>query len=239
MMSDDKMLRLSVQGSHFVLPVSDVTRHDWLVRTMLETDLPTDRIADALYLNCDAEAFRLIIMLLCGTASMPQALERLSDLSQSIVRATAEYLLCFEVVRAIDDMVAKKMDHQAIVLDEAKLRETELRHQLQLKCAEMDEQRKAEMQEMDELKSKASFRAVMEKVLSSGISVKEYFCSAKRTHRPGNICGESVVIVGDCENPICESCSEPMRLVKKTIAIPNHEVIENIADLEGLFKRFH
>ena len=220
-MSDDKMLRLSVQGSHFVLPLSDVTRHDWLVRTMLETDLPTDRIADALYLNCDAEAFRLIFMLLCGTASMPQALERLSDLSQSIVRATAEYLLCFEVVHAIDDIVAKKMDHQAIVLDEAKRRETELRHQLQLNS-----------KEMDDLKSKASFRAVMEKVLYSRVSVKEYCCSARRTYRPRNICGDTAVIVGDCDvSPICDNCSEPMKIAKK--------VVKNIEELEDLFTSFN
>lgn len=228
-MSDEKMmLRLSVQGSHFVLPVGDVTRHNWLVRTMLETDLPTDWVADALYLNCDAESFRLIHMLLCGTASMPQALERLSDLSLSIVRATAEYLLCFEVVQAIDDMVAKKMDHQVIVLDEAKQRESELRHQLKQKC-----------EEVDDLKAKASFQAVMEKLLSSGVSVKAYYCNAKRTHRPFKICGEKAVTVGDCVSPMCENCREPMNLVKKTIAIPDHVVIENIAELEDLFKSFN
>ena len=211
-MSDEKMmLRLSVQGSHFVLPVSDVTRHDWLVRTMLETDLPTDRVADALYLNCDAESFRLIYMLLCGTASMPQALERLSDLSLSLVRATAEYLLCFEVVRAIDDMVAKKMDHQVIVLDETKQRESELRHQL------------------DEWKAKASSRAVMENVLSSRVNIQQYSCGAFRMNRSYNICGDKAVIVGDCSvSPICDNCNEPMKTVKK-------KAVRNIADLEDLF----
>jgi len=211
-MSDEKiMLRLSVQGSHFVLPVGDVTRHDWLVRTMLETDLPTDRVADALYLNCDAESFRLIYMLLCGTASMPQALERLSDLSLSIVRAAAEYLLCFEVVRAIDDMVAKKMDHQVIVLDETKQRESELRHQL------------------DEWKAKASSRVVMENVLSSRVNIQQYSCGAFRMNRSYNICGDKAVIVGDCSvSPICDNCNEPMKTVKK-------KAVRNIADLEDLF----
>jgi len=228
-MSDEKMmLRLSVQGSHFVLPVGDMTRHDWLVRTMLETDLPTDRVADALYLNCDAESFRLIYMLLCGTASMPQALERLSDLSLSIVRATAEYLLCFEVVRAIDDMVAKKMDHQVIILDEAKQRESELRRELKQKC-----------EEMDVLKAKASFQEVMEKLFSSRVRVKAYYCNTRRTHRPRNICGAKLLTVGDCVSPIREYCSEPMNLVKKTIDIPDHILVDNIAELEDLFKSFN
>ena len=210
-MSDEKMmLRLSVQGSHFVLPVGDVTRYDWLVRTMLETDLPTDRVADALYLNCDAESFRLIYMLLCGTASMPQALERLSDLSLSLVRATAEYLLCFEVVRAIDDMVAKKMDHQVIVLDKAKQRESELRHQL------------------DEWKAKASSRVVMENVFSSRVNIQVYSCIAHRGNR-----SYKAVIVGDCSvSPICDNCNESMNTMKK-------KAVRNIADLEQLFSFFN
>jgi len=179
-------------------------------------------VADAFYLNCDAEAFRLIHMLLCGTASM-QSLEHLSDLSQSIVRATSEYLLCFEVVRAIDDVVAKKMDHQTVLLHEAKQRESELHHQLRLKS-----------EEMDELRSKTSFRAIMENLISSQVTIRSFYCGSYRTHRPRNICGEKVVIVGDCGSPICDTCDETMKLVKSR----GPEVIQDIADLEGLFSSF-
>jgi hypothetical protein len=91
----------SIQGSLFVLRRDFILSHDWLLATMLQSDIPTPSVNGQLFLDVDVISFRVILSILKGTIRIDSI--QVSDLEMTLLIATADYLLCEKISEALHE----------------------------------------------------------------------------------------------------------------------------------------
>jgi hypothetical protein len=88
----------SVQGQLFSLETEAVVRKEWLLKTMLETNLPNTKIGEnTFYVDCDAASFRVINSVLNNIMQIEELEKTLSLIELNLLNATARYLLCLDL----------------------------------------------------------------------------------------------------------------------------------------------
>ena len=191
-MGDIMILKFSVQGSFFAFPARNVLSHEWLVKTIVETNLPKDKFGDAYYIDCDCDSFRFIYQLLNSQATFEDVL-KMSPLSIAILRTTARYLLCFEIEALLDSV----QNDQENCLRQIQDLSDELANQ-KLRSVQREEELKREMESRLE-----RIRGRVHVYFSD-----EEICDNYRTHRPRNQCGnEFNAYVYKFKSSRCEECS--------------------------------
>ena len=90
---------LSVQGSLFVLQRRLVLSFD---STMLMSDVPSSTYNGLLYVDSDPNCFRMILSILRGMITVESEVSRISAIELSLLKATARYLLCDNIVKEIE-----------------------------------------------------------------------------------------------------------------------------------------
>jgi hypothetical protein len=103
----EKFCKLNVQGTNFLLPRANVENHDWAIRDMLpiaRNIIETEGLAkvdDYIYLDCDAESFRMIYMLLNDRVKLENL--HLTSIGANNLYATAKSLRCNKLLDKIQN----------------------------------------------------------------------------------------------------------------------------------------
>ena len=100
---DEKYCKLNVQGTNLLLPKSNVINHDWAIKDMIVKNLIEHeglaKIDDFIYLDCDAESFRTIYMLLNNKVKLEDV--HLTSIGANNLYNTAKALQCNELIDKI------------------------------------------------------------------------------------------------------------------------------------------
>jgi hypothetical protein len=150
----------------FVLQRRLVLSFDWMIATMLMSDVPSSTYNGLLYVDSDPNCFRMILSILRGMITVESEVSRISTIELSLLKATARYLLCDNIVKEIETFQAE----------------------LQRLAFEKDE---LEFQ-LTQIKSGPEFE-IIRILKTSPISKLE--CDCHRTRRSGNICNNIFIIL--------------------------------------------
>lgn len=105
--TDPNKITLSLQGHLFVLPANHVLCHDWLVKTIVETDVGKDAIRDAIYLDCEPDSFLLIYKILNNLYDIDN-LSKLSEIALQLLVSSCKYMNCNFVATIIEEQIDTK-----------------------------------------------------------------------------------------------------------------------------------
>ena len=94
---------MSVQGSLFVLQRRLVLSFD---STMLMSDVPSSTYNGLIYVDSNPNCFRMILSILRGMITVESEVSRFSAIELSLLKATARYLLCDNIVKEIETFQA-------------------------------------------------------------------------------------------------------------------------------------
>lgn len=93
-------IKVNVMGTIFHVKRSDVVdRGDWLLKMLVESKHPAHLINDTFCLDCDPESFRLIYLILTGTAKLK--IMPLSNITLNCLASTCDYLLLSELAEEV------------------------------------------------------------------------------------------------------------------------------------------
>jgi hypothetical protein len=156
-----------------------------------DSDIPTQMISGAFYLDVDPISFRKILSILSGVASAELLTSRISSLEVSLLISTARYLLCLDIAEMLEGM---QMRERALEVerDEA-----------------IDEL--AKMKDSDELH-------LTKTILTQTVHVLH--CPGYLTRRSGNRCACEIMIIGPADMKNfkleCTKCENARRDGKET-----------------------
>jgi hypothetical protein len=100
-------ITISLQGHLFVLPADHVLCHDWLVKTIVQTDVGKDAIRDAIYLDCEPDSFLLIYKILNNLYDI-ENLSKLSEIALQLLVSSCKYMNCNYVATIIEEQIDTK-----------------------------------------------------------------------------------------------------------------------------------
>ncbi|KAI8830533.1 hypothetical protein BJ741DRAFT_652263 [Chytriomyces cf. hyalinus JEL632] len=103
-MSTDEFVSLSVQGSLFVLKRDEVLSHKWMIATLVSTPNQGTLHNGILYVNVDPASFRVVFSVLQGLTTLDKSLLKMSVMELELLKASATYLLCDNIVAYIAQM---------------------------------------------------------------------------------------------------------------------------------------
>jgi hypothetical protein len=119
---EPNLVELCVQGTVFLLPNDELMNHDWLVGRMLSSTIPATRTSTgALYLNADADSFRVIFSVLSGVFTLDD--EKLNMLYNSkvtswqLMKETAKYLGCISISERMESYEGARLQQQSFCLE--------------------------------------------------------------------------------------------------------------------------
>ena len=170
-----EFVELCLRGQSLLMPSSDIMKHDWLVRKMLTTDLPSRRTSNgALYLDLDATSFHTVYQILSGVLILDD--ETLCQLDRLSVKTAADYMGCISFRHQIEEYEASlQKDSDA-------------------------QQARIRILEAENAKLKTKFESGIEHRLIEGgcakVDVRIFICFEYRTHRSNNICRNQAVFIG-------------------------------------------
>ena len=100
-------ITISLQGHLFVLPADHVLCHDWLVKTIVQTDVGKDAIRDAIYLDCEPDSFLLIYKILNNLYDI-ENLSKHSEISLQLLVSACKYMNCYYVATIVEEQIDTK-----------------------------------------------------------------------------------------------------------------------------------
>ncbi|KAJ3229865.1 hypothetical protein HDU81_004951 [Chytriomyces hyalinus] len=103
-MSTDEFVSLSVQGNLFVLKREAVLSHEWMIATMISTTNHGTLHNGILYVDVDLASFRVVFSILQGLTTLSNTQTKMSGMELELLKATAKYLLCDNIVVDIEKM---------------------------------------------------------------------------------------------------------------------------------------
>lgn len=98
----DEHVHLSVQGAVFVLGRRFMESQPWILAKMFTSGIPFKTVGDMTYLDADPTAFRFVVAILRGFTTVEDSLARISTIDAELIRTTASYLMCSDLVDDID-----------------------------------------------------------------------------------------------------------------------------------------
>jgi hypothetical protein len=100
----ENKVKISVQGHYFLLPSKTVLSHDWLPKTMIETNLEKDKFDGTFYLDCNYQAFSVVYSILNGTLVEETLVQTTSNFEILLLISTADYLGCTHISKDLKDL---------------------------------------------------------------------------------------------------------------------------------------
>ena len=201
-----EFVELCLRGQSLLLPSSDIMKHDWLVRKMLTTDLPSRRTSNgALYLDLDATSFHTVYQILSGVLILDD--ETLCQLDRLSLKTAADYMGCTSFRHQIEEYEAslkKDSDAQQARIRDLEAENAKLKTQLEsgasLKKDSDAQQARIRDLEAENAKLKTQLESGIEHLILGGgcaeADVRIFTCSEYRTHRSSNRCGNRAVFIG-------------------------------------------
>jgi hypothetical protein len=163
----EDLVSLSVQGSVFVLKSLAILSFDWMVARMLISSVPSSKYNDMIYIDVDPTCFRILLSILQGITDLTLEASRISTTELTLLKSTAAYLLCDNIVHEIETF---ETEFQTLLADR-----DNLGSQL------------AEIKNSDDLK-------IIEAIKVLPISFME--CNGFRTCRSYNTCASKTLVIG-------------------------------------------
>ena len=188
-------ITLSLQGQIFVLPANNVICHDWLVKTIVETEVGIETLSDVIYLDCEPDSFLLIYKLLNNLYDIKN-LSKLSEISLELLLSCCNYMNCCNLAIAIEERIGTMRSKT-----DADLKE-----------------KNALLEKIDELQTKLD-ESDMSFLFEHSTPIYKCSCNIYRTRRPGNKCGNPALIIGDVttDKIECPHCEEPMKVKRMSV----------------------
>lgn len=98
----DEMVALSVRGQSFLLQRDFVVGADWVLAKALTSEVPWGRDPNGvLCLDCDPEAFRMVVELLKGTVTEQYCADNLKEIPLLLLATTCDYLCCVDLATSL------------------------------------------------------------------------------------------------------------------------------------------
>eukprot|EP01036_Dinobryon_divergens_P025567 gene25569-34128_t len=209
----DPKITLSLQGHLFILPADHVLCHEWLVKTIAETDVGKDAIRDVVYLDCEPDSFLLIYKILNNLYDI-QNLSRLSEIALELLVSSCKYMNCEHIATIIEELIEKKHS-------EAKAAKKEKASFIQ------------QLEEQQQLLEERDMSFLNEKWMP----VYNCICPNFRERRTGNKCNNPAIIIGDIsiDNIMCADCEVPMK-VKRTKY--RTDVVRKLRDVSSHYEKY-
>ena len=211
----DIKISLSLQGHLFVFPADNLLCHDWLVKTIVETNVGKDTTLDAIYLDCEPDSFLLIYKILNNLYDI-ENLSRLSEIALQLLLSSCEYMNCNQIVTAIGERIDKRHSETNAARQEKESLMRKIEEQQQLLDA----------RDTTFLSDKWT-------------EVYECVCSnSHRKYRPGNKCNNPAIIIGDIkvENIECAHCEVSMRVKKMR---HRTDIIRKMEEVSNHYERYY
>lgn len=173
----EELVEFSLQGQTMLLPKDFVLSHEWMLKTLLTTELGTCKTSTgSYYVNIDAPSFRLLVNFL-NFGIEETTLENLGNFDLILLKKTAQYLGCQEILKKVLDIEGKKSD---LIQDMENLKEENKYYEEKVK------------------------RLTLNFLNQTNLQCMVKTCEARRTHRSGNRCGNTRIVfqskVHDCHN---------------------------------------
>ena len=189
-----EFVELCLRGQSLLMPSSDIMKHDWLVRKMLTTDLPSRRTSNgALYLDLDATSFHTVYQILSGVLILDD--ETLCQLDRLSVKTAADYMGCSSFRHQIEEYEASLQKDSDALQERIRILEQKMKKDSDA------QQERIGILESENAKLKTELKSGIEHLILEGgcakADVRIFKCSAHRTHRPGNRCWNYAVFIGE------------------------------------------
>jgi hypothetical protein len=165
--SNEDTISLSVQGTVLVLKRKDILSFDWMVSRLITSSVPSFKHNDMIYIDVDATSFRMILSILQGLTDLPLEVSRISSAEMTLLKSTAAYLLCVNIVKEIE---AFETEYQKLLADRDIL------------ASQLAESKKSD-----------DFH-IIEAIKKLPISLMK--CNGYRTRRTRNICASNTLVIG-------------------------------------------
>ena len=208
-MTEIDIVKLSVQGQLFALPRESVLKHDWMVATLVTTNIPTDKIGDAFYIDCDGPSFRCLFSLLTGTMNICH-LDSLHQIERCLLLSTAQFLApSHELTLKIEQEMSKSVSFEKELKS---IRESAISKQIEF--AALKERMNFLEASSEEMRGN---HGRIERIDANENAVFAlYKCNAHRKYRPGNVCGLTTLQLssGPISAPNCQHCETEMNFEK-------------------------
>lgn len=177
------------QGQLFLLETLAVLSHDWLLKTLITTDLPTAKIEDSFYLDCDGNSFRVIYAILSGVTTVEeQATLPLRDLK--LLLSTARYVSCMQLseeIKNLIDSTSNEVNRLEALLQNEVSTISSLRIQLQEKSSSLENlQREFNDHKMIGRKKCNDCGQIIQ--IIGDVAANDVVCRGYKTRRTSNIC---------------------------------------------------
>jgi hypothetical protein len=181
--SSEETISLSVQGNLFVLKRQVIESLDWMVARMVTSFVPSSKHNNMIYIDVDSTCFRIILSVLRGMTDLSMEASRISTTELALLKSTAAYLLCDNIVQNIETL---ETEFQTLLADRDKL------------ASQL-----AEIKNSDELK-------IIEAIKVLPISFME--CNAYRTGRSYNKWASKTLVIGSTvsnvsDSMVCANCN--------------------------------
>ncbi|KAI8813221.1 hypothetical protein BJ742DRAFT_767328 [Cladochytrium replicatum] len=210
LLDDDLFVTFCVQGCDFVLQRQFVLDHDWMLAKMITSEVPSLKLNGKLYLDADPASFRMIVAFLQRIAHPNDLASRLSGPDLELLISTSRYLLCDEIVSALN-VIATERDA------------------LLSRIAELNERTSSLQERVRELETKeADSLHLMDDLQDLPFSVIQ--CNARKAYRSMNRCGGHSLIFGSlvmnkrsgmecnsCDGDVCEKAKDMQRMKIKDV----------------------
>jgi hypothetical protein len=174
--SSEDTISLSVQGSVFVLKRKTIVSFDWMVARMITSSIPSSKHNDMVYIDVDSTSFRMILSILQGLTDLKVEVSRISTMELTVLKATAAYLLCDNIVQELEVF---ETEIQKLAADRDKL------------ASQLAESKKSD-----------DFH-IIEAIKELPISLIE--CKGFRSCRSYNTCAAKTLVIGSNVNCIGDS----------------------------------
>jgi hypothetical protein len=208
--SSEETISLSVQGNVVVLKRQAILSFDWMVARMLTSSVPSSKHNDMIYIDVDFTSFRIILSILQGMTDLTLEASRISTIELTLLKNTAVYLLCDNIVQEIETF---ETEFQTLLADR-----DNLASQL------------AEIKNSDDLK-------IIEAIKVLPISFME--CNGFRTCRSYNKCASKTLVIGSTvcsvgDSMECAKCGSDITPRKDYAGAKKKYQIRSIVGMKSL-----
>jgi hypothetical protein len=183
-----EFVKLSVQGSLFILSKEMIMSQDWILNKIISSTIPWQKVSDdQIYIDIDPSSFRFIVSVLNGQMVLPDDMKHLTPMDLDVLKVTARYLM---------------LPSSTIEIHISNI---------QGEMQKLEEQIEKLVHEKDGLVNRLQeFESFHETIKLQ--TVQKITCGAYRTHRPYNRCGCTSFLIGPLdvsefdENVKCDEC---------------------------------
>lgn len=231
---NNQFIEISALGTPFVIPSSWLVKHEWVLSKLsvdpIAGELPWGSFHEGKYfVAVDPACFRWILHFL-QFHQLPSTLISQNKVELEAIQKAADFLCLTTLVDYIQEIETTVQENMAQLKTENEKLKIELEHYRSTEHVLQEKNEELETQ----LKSYKSNEQHFQ-----GLWVETFCCKNYRTHRSGNRCGETTVILRSDANERLEDCDFVCSCGgRNTSRLRNRMCIDSLEDLVDQLKQF-